>query len=1195
MNKDNIFDYEDEAMLAAMAEADASLADEFVPDMLPGEADAVPGEPEFEIEFESEPAENAGDEDVVVPVTPVDAGDFSVETALLTEPTLLEASAGTGKTFSIKHLVLRLIVEKDMPINRLLVVTFTKAATAELASRIRDHIGETLGYLTGIYAPEDVDGLVVKQVDIWRGGLVEDEVAIRRLRNSLACFDDASISTIHGFCQKMLSDHVFTSSGSFETDFSDDDSALRKEVTEGFLRRELDACATVDDRRLLMKSGDWAGKLGELAALPEDLAPRVINEKDGSLQHAWLERFIETAPAELRALKREKGLGTYDDLLAEMWITLRDDPTGAFAAGIRRTYSGVLIDEFQDTDPVQFAIFNRLFLQIPTGERKALGERALFFVGDPKQAIYRFRSADLDTYMRARSLIGRHSRLGRNFRSCPKLVEAVNKFFTIAGANAFLRPDLEYKSVDAQPERTGLYLLDEDKIWREADAFEIWTTEDGLADKDAIVEATARTVADDIARLIARGREGTAALAAGPDDRVIGSIDIEVRRKDDDSVRIKTIPLRAVEARDIAILVQKRDQVVEVREALARKGVRVVMKSNEDVFRTEEAHDMLCLLHAFADPGDERVLTALRATRLMACTLSKLSADDEDARSELRERLETGLVRWRRAGVAAAVSAFMSEEQLAERLLPVEGGEQRLTNYSHIVELLNAAGRSYATPSGLVSWFESARTRAGDEERAVRLASDANLVTVETIHSSKGLQYPLVYLPRAEAMAVLRAEKRSVFKLSETTGMTLSITHEEASESEELKAKRNEELVRLAYVAMTRAASRLVLVLPQKLTMSKSKKAPKAGWDWRYSRNAYFMALTGEPKPDRDAVLAALGQLDGMPGFRRVEIDSLLASNASRITSAAPALDPDLGVDPASPVLPKWRISSFSSINRTVSDDDEGAWFGSKQSSGSLEGILNFPRGTKAGEAMHGMLEHADFPAVAPDTAEADELRRRLARENIETFLSFPDEASLEAAVNEGARMIYDVVNAEILPGIRLRDVKLTERASEMPFLLRMRAGLNAGDLRRLLDDFGDPYRIPGLSDDDLSGFLTGFIDLAFGAGGRFWILDWKSNAITRCVKKQSDFTALVMAEEMRVHRYRLQYLIYLVALRRFLKARLGPDYDDSLLGGACYVFLRGISADAERTDEGMQGVVYDPVGIDKIARLDELFLPDQE
>lgn len=416
--------------------------------------------------------------------------------------------------------------------------------------------------------------------------------------------------------------------------------------------------------------------------------------------------------------------------------------------------------------------------------------------------------------------------------------------------------------------------------------------------------------------------------------------------------------------------------------------------------------------------------------------------------------------------------------------------------------------------------------------------------------------------------------------------MKLSITHGEVSESDELKVKRNEELVRLAYVAMTRAACRLVLVVPQKKTSK--------GWNTSYARNAYFMALTGSLNPESSIVLDRFRVLGGLPGVRCVEIETLLSGKAAGITVAPPVLDSDLGVDHAKPILPKWRVSSFSSINRSVTDD-EVAWFGPKQAGGSLEGILAFPRGTKAGDAMHGMLEIADFPAVAPDTPEADALRRSIARSRIEQFLSFSDEVSLDKAVGEAARMIYDVVNAEILPGIRLRDVKMTERASEMPFLLRMRDGLNASDLKEVLESFGERYEIPNLSDDDLSGFLTGFIDLAFGAKGKFWILDWKSNAITRFVKTQADFTQHVMSDEMRVHRYRLQYLIYLVALRRFLRVRLGRDYDDSLLGGACYVFLRGVSADAQRGPDGIQGVVYDPVGADRIARLDELFLPEWE
>ena len=191
--------------------------------------------------------------------------------------------------------------------------------------------------------------------------------------------------------------------------------------------------------------------------------------------------------------------------------------------------------------------------------------------------------------------------------------------------------------------------------------------------------------------------------------------------------------------------------------------------------------------------------------------------------------------------------------------------------------------------------------------------------------------------------------------------------------------------------------------------------------------------------------------------------------------------------------------------------------------------------------------------------------------------------------------MVYDVLNAEILPGIRLRDVPPGARSAEMPFLISLGPGVTAARLGRHLESLGPKYAVPGLTDESLAGYLTGFIDLAFGAGGRFWILDWKSNAIPEHVRRAADFTQAVMAEEMTKHHYRLQYLIYLVALRRFLRARLGPGYRDELIGGAVYVFLRGVRAKAVRTAEGIQGAVFDPVPPVVVAGLDRFFAGEDQ
>ncbi len=1139
--------------------------------------------------------------------------------------------------------------------------------------------------------------------------------------------------------------HVFTSSGYFDREYSDSDLPLRQQVVEDFLRRALANAADDDERREIMTGADWEKKLGLLTALPEPLAPRKI---DASQVHPSvlpvLEAFVREAPQALRELKRSTGTGTYDDLLSELWWALQNDKDGSFARRIREAYRGVLIDEFQDTDPVQFEIFNQLFLQIPEGDlqndkdgsfarriREAYRgvlidefqdtdpvqfeifnqlflqipegdlqglSRALFFVGDPKQAIYSFRSADLDTYMRAKFLIRHHARLVKNFRSCPDLMNAVNAFFNHGPESAFLRDDLKYESVNTNEKVFGLFEKI-DGVWQQVPAVECWTSFEGEVDA---TEATAVTVAVDIARLIAKGRQKVMGLATKSEHDVIGTTTVTIKHEETNEVEdvtvnlraarliakgrqkvmglatksehdvigtttvtIKheetnevedvTVNLRALRPGDIAILVQKREFATEIREELAHRHVRVAMRNQDDVFKTEEADEIVRLLHAFESPANEKVMTAARTTRFIGDTdtLSDIVSDDESRRTQLRQYFEEGVLRWRRAGVASAFAylfekvnvaqrllplekgearlvnyahilellgvlrwrragvasafAYLFEKvNVAQRLLPLEKGEARLVNYAHILELLNEAGRQYTTPSSLLAWFEQIRTSPSEstpEARRLRLPSDANLVTIETIHSSKGLQYPIVYLPHGEKLNKGRSESQAFFKDSSPAGMQLLIGHNKFSETTALKSKRFEERVRLAYVGMTRAISHLVLVLPQKANKGKAEVTEKALQAMGLTEapfelhktgreNAYFMALTGKADVATVDVLTRLHQLEcEQPGFVVVDIkDKLNVGMGLADTPDVPDLT-KLDADTPQAIRPSWYQSSFSSISRTVTDDDMGlGWFGSKTKSAKLTGIMGFPRGTKAGDCLHHMLEVADFPQIAPDTPEANDERHRIARRMIETFLSFKDEASREEAVDAAAQMLYDVVNAEILPGIYLRDVTMSARHSEMPFFLRLREGLTTQALKEMIASFGPQYAVDGMADAELTGFLNGFIDLAFGAGGKFWILDWKSNAIANLVSAPEDFTQSVMADEMTHHRYRLQYLIYLVALRRFLKVRLGRAFNPSLIGGACYVFLRGVSAQAVREGDHIQGVVYDPVPAEWIERLDNLF-----
>ena len=1150
---------------------------------------------------------------------------FDVCTAPLTVPTLLEASAGTGKTFSIKHLVLRLVVEEDMPIDTLLIMSFTRAATAELSARIKHHLSDMHGFLTGTLGADEVDRLLVEQLELWKkrrtaalagsgekaekvAAFYERSAIAARIKRSLTRFDKAAIYTIHSFAQKSLTAFAFSSGAALDWTLEDDDAALREDVVEDFLRRELDRYRDAPDvRERLALGAAWSEKLHALAGHPASLMPReIVSElsaetpSENDPMTAVLARFIEEAPAALREKKRAAGVATFDDLLVELWARLEADRSGDFAGSLRSAYRGVLVDEFQDTDPLQFAIFKRLFIDavhpastVQAAESAAASDkpsRALFFVGDPKQAIYRFRSADLNTYLDARRLIARIgicAELQKNFRSSPPLVEAFNRFFAAAPADSrgpFLREELRYTQVKASDSNTGLFRLTRGS-WKAVVPLEIWGTVTSLPmAKSDRVDATAQAIAGDIAALIGAGKAGKAAVALEEGDASpqIGEVLLGERR----------VPLRAVEARDIAILVRTRDEIAPIRAALLKYGVRLRMNSKADVCATPEAADLLLVLRAFNAPGDERVVRAARATRFIGEPLSQIAADDEAGRVALRALFENCAAKWRRYGVASAFTGLMEETGLAQRLLRVHNGERMLANYTHLVEVLHEAGRRHPTPAGLIAWFESAVAgaddEAGSEARKLRLESDANVVTGETIHSSKGLQYPIVYVPNAEQFdtsgspsAVRRARVDAGVS---PCGMVLQLSHEKTACPEAEVAEARQELLRLAYVAMTRAAKRLVITVPQRPRSPKNNTL----WHGQTLKNAFFRILTGEESPaSGEAVLKVLETLSDERTIVLRDINEVRSRKVAPVRALA-SETAALTAAPAKDRRAQWRISSFTAISRMLEDEAEGAgakpFFGAKKRRLPSGDILAFPRGAQAGTCLHAMLEEADFAHFAePDACEA---REAFVRRIVERHLSFPSEAAKTDAVRGAARMLCDVLNAEIAPGLRLKNVPAGMRFAELEFLLSMRSALTADILGEALGAIDPKYAVPGLTRERLTGFLTGFIDLVIAVDGKFWVIDWKSNAVA---DTPEGYDENAMSDEMRKHCYRLQYLIYLVALRRFLKARLGEKFRESMIGGAIYVFLRGVRAETT-TAANPQGIVFDPVKPEVIAALDEFF-----
>ncbi len=1110
--------------------------------------------------------------------------DFDVLTAGLDVPTLLEASAGTGKTFSLKHLAMRLVVERGIPVDRMLVVTFTKAAAAELRTRIRAHFAEALAWLEGGAGVGAVSDLIRRQCAAWCKAEGGAETARERLRESLGRFDEASIVTIHSFCEKALRTHAFSASGPMAADPGRDDGAIRREVVEDFLRRTLDNLLTdkavgEDALKELLEGERWEQKLGALLSTPAELVERVPNPGRCKVVEDVLRSFLKEAPERVRELKRERNVQTFDDMLFEMWQTLLGDTSGRFRQSLRGAFEAVLIDEFQDTDPLQYEIFRMLFLE---GEQKG---RALFFVGDPKQAIYQFRSADLNTYLRAREDLssgkGRVVRLGTNFRSAPRLVEAVNRYFSLPGPGSpFLREELAFHPVKAGSPKPGLLVRESlEAEWTEDVPFEIWHSDGPAVGKSEGRAAMDRAVAQEIARLITMGARGLAALPWNEDRDAGRAVPVE---------SAKWGKLRRLEARDIAILIRKRSGNGGLFDALTRANVRVRLVSREDVLRTEEADDVLSVLRAMAQPGDERLLRAAAAGRLVGKTLSELTDESEALRVELRETFENARSVWLKSGVAIALSGLFGRSRLLERLLPVAGGERRLANYNHIAELLHEAGRRYHRPAGLIAWFEKMqRTPAGDsDERTLRLESEENVVSIVTIHSSKGLEYPIVFLP--DDIPLTSGSSDVVFREfnPQTRRLELLLSHKKAKRPEACAREEREENTRLAYVALTRASAKVVLSLVQ------SRKSSKTPDEWHASgcRSAYYDILLQEGEVTRRTVEAAWDHFRTPENaaffkFRAIGEAEGIAAGAAPVGEIDAERAASLGVSSSRRALPGICFSSFTGLTRMMGDDEESPRpFAARQKLPLGEDIVSFPRGPREGDALHRVLEIADFSAFkTKDSLEAGCL---LARPVLNETLSFaPEEEPL--AVRAVGRMLGDVLGAEILPGLRLCDIPRDSRAAEMPFCLSLDGHLSVEALGRALERISPDYAFPGITRRDLQGFLTGFIDLFFGANGRFWILDWKSNAIA---DTPEGFTREAMAREMTWHHYRLQYLLYAVAARRFLKARLREAFSDDLIGGAIYVFLRGVRKDEALDETGFRrGVVFDPLEGGVVRALDRI------
>lgn len=1189
---------------------------------------------------------------------------------------LIEASAGTGKTYSLERLVARLIVEENVPIQSLLIMTFTRAATAELSFRIRKILmvfRHDLNQMTfpDLVSPDDSRLMEIDKDEVnrkllvkWLNGQkpVPRQTCIDRLSDALNHFDDAAVFTIHAFCQKMLMDYVFSRGGSFEMTVGEDDGQVAQALDEAL--RTTYASRKKDEAfiRELQNWQNWEEKIGKLKSQPMsevELTVRSAKEESADVSpdmKAWIQQIFRLIPDRIRVLKRIAKTLTFDDLLLELWLALKGNPV--LVDNIRKRFRAVLVDEFQDTDPIQFNILEKLFLPEPGVENREQGQYA-FFVGDPKQAIYGFRSAELETYLQARDTIGYTKVLDRNFRSTPALVHVVNTFFEQQvepqngkGRSRFLNEGIPYEHVGFDKSKLPLMRKTSDgRFWEPVPAFELWTntfTEDTKFTEKQIDGWLAKAVATDIAGLLQ------------PEDGRTVYCRVEGEPKEP----------KKLEPKDIAILVKQRADADQVVRELASRGIRTRLNSNERVFQSTEAIEVLALLDAMIAPDRLDVVTAARATRLVGHTLETIQ-DNEPELQAFRDFVKEASPRIEKTGIYPVFMDLMRRYETSKRLLPLLKGARILANYQHILELMQVAQQEQGDLMGITHWLRKAiadeQGISDDDVLKLRIESDDNLVNIVTIHASKGLEYPVVYLLDAVRTRVNIRQRRSIFRETDTDGKKRYLLTDQpmpVSRHFQTYQREEQELIRLAYVGMTRASKRLVLPLVLGVPPNATKDFSKFSTDSIAS--AYVRALYAEPMAYADEKSAKKRQATDRnqmglkvqveswwhgrlePVFQEQEkekysSDEVKKTSLNTVIGVLEALfSADVGdktkdveayqsladiplralrvddfyqwkhvgsqdddkeipldgnrlerissgyeTDSANEMLKTWGRTSFSDISRKLDTK--------KSFTGENNDFASFPKGTVPGDFLHKLIEKAINERFsvkdASDTAFrafiADQMKgksffagktdmkyqpvclKRLGYQEQETPSSFAEycqkwiENCLRILLTKPIAVAGTETVIDIGGLVRLHQV-----VSEIDFMLKASGkqdqGWDIGSIIKGLTGLSLEAN-PSVAEESLKGYLVGQIDLLLkNTDGRYWVIDWKSNAIDteNACDNPANYTQEAMEAVMDVHHYKLQALCYTVALFRYLQQRhpgVSSEKILEMIGGAVYVFLRGI------------------------------------
>ena len=1212
----------------------------------------------------------------------------------LNQVNLIEASAGTGKTYTIGSIYLRLLLQagencfsRPLNVEEILVVTFTEMATEDLKRKIRERLTAAISVFSEYY--ETKDKAIFTGEHQFLSELLpylEDiPTALRCLKLAEQNLDLASIYTIHGFCRRMLMQHAFNSGVHFNLKLLKDQSDLLKQFANEFWRehfysqpfeianfisKELgspddvlsilesdlnkDVSVATDNQQSLSLSIDeflqksvgerlkavealkvfWLKNVDEISSIiMEDITkdypknqPKSFNRKiyqkgrlktwtkqinewannpldyeiNKTLRDYFLQSSIEqNYEKQIEELNNKKAVmplyaaifaeleeyvqilvkqhqssdllkkiilyhyrqgiqkkfleykanhpeKSFDDLLRLLKEALYGEGGEQLAELIRFQYPFAMIDEFQDTDALQYQIFSKIY-----HNETASGNVGFMMIGDPKQAIYRFRGADIFTYLKAAKEANERFNLGTNYRSSQPLVKGVNRLFDFKNA-PFIYKNIKFLNVGAAKKNLVFQLNNQPEP-----AFRFY-----INDKD---ESTQQDYAKACATSIQQW------LKSAAENPVVFPNESKAENQ-------------TLRAENIAVLVRGYTEADLVKKELQALGIASVYLSDRgNVFESNTAKELALILQACLSVTERPILNAI-ATALFGLNAAEIHQihHDEIQWQRWAEKFAEYQQIWQRQGVLPMLHHLLLAENITEKLLSRPDGERKLTDLLHLAEILQQAAALNESEAALLRWFEKQIQDNGRQEAQIRLESERQLVKIVTIHKSKGLEYDLVWLPFL-GNAAKNPAKNKLFNLYYDSDEEKTLWDMQDQHLDDLTEEVFAEELRLLYVALTRAKYQMAFVLP---------KAFDKKW------NALLYVLTqGEigrkldlPNNwDTQPLLEKFKQL--LPTDVAIELTDVLQAsepltlNVSQENLSAEIFQGEIEQD--------WRVTSFSGIEQThqrkaylnesavkkslIFDDakDYDASISTENITENLtalahdndEMVLDFPRGTQIGTLLHRYFEKVPFAQLAE-------------KENIEKLCQDLNLAEEQFVAIQ--QWFAQILSTPILPKDDLTLAQINEKQclKELAFYLNITSHFDVAGFNRALATL---HHLPSepLQFDDIQGMVRGTMDLVFSHQDKYYLLDYKSNFLGETLK---DYDQTALKKAMLEHHYDWQYLLYVVALHRYLKTRL-PHYDYNRdFGGVVYAFLRGMNGSPQ------SGIFFDKPDWQLIQQLEELF-----